>query len=62
MSASPANKKRPGAPRRPAAVVDAPADPVGDGDSPVPGPATTTVRPPAQGGGRNMGANAHRKP
>ena len=55
MSAPPANKKRPGASRRPAAVIDAPADPAGDGDSPLPGPATTTVRPPAHDAGQAGG-------
>jgi cell division protein FtsQ len=40
VSAPPANKRR--APK----VIEAPADPIPD-DSPLPGPATTTVRPPS---------------
>ena len=48
MSAPPANRKLPDAARSKAKVVDAPADPIGD-DSPLPGPATTTVRPPPPG-------------
>lgn len=47
MSAPKANRKLPGGPARP--VVDAPADPVGGDDSPLPGPATTTMRPPSLG-------------
>jgi cell division protein FtsQ len=50
MSAAPQNRRRPlfeqpaaNAKRR---VIEAPRDPVGDDDSPLPGPATTTVRPP----------------
>lgn len=47
MSAPPGNKRRPGAPPRVAEVIDAPPDPNGGDDSPLPGPATTTVRPPS---------------
>ena len=51
MSAAPTNRRRPlfegpaGNVKR--KVVDAPRDPGADDDSPLPGPATTTVRPPA---------------
>ncbi|MFT3771154.1 MAG: FtsQ-type POTRA domain-containing protein [Minicystis sp.] len=52
MSAPPTNRRRPifeaAAPAANAKrkVVDAPRDPIADDDSPLPGPATTTVRPP----------------
>lgn len=46
MSAPPANKRRPGSARPSRAVIEAPADPIAGDDSPLPGPATTTVRPP----------------
>lgn len=53
MSAPPANKRRPESARPKAAVLDAPFDPiVTDDDSPLPGPATTTVRPPPGGAPR----------
>ncbi|APR75018.1 Cell division protein FtsQ [Minicystis rosea] len=51
MSAPPTNRRRPlfegpaGNVKR--KVIDAPRDPGADDDSPLPGPATTTVRPPA---------------
>ncbi len=44
------NRKRPAASRSRAPVIDAPADPFADGDSPLPGPATSTVRPPPRSG------------
>jgi len=47
MSAPSGNKRRPESVRPRAAVLDAPSDPIyGGDDSPLPGPATTTVRPP----------------
>jgi cell division protein FtsQ len=42
------NRKRPDSKRPSARVIDAPADPIDGDDSPFPGPATTTVRPPPQ--------------
>lgn len=57
MSAKPENRRRPlfeAAPKR--RVIEAPRDPGADDDSPLPGPASTTIRPPsmpkAKGPGR----------
>lgn len=62
MSAAPENRRRPifeaaaANPRR--RVIEAPRDPGTDDDSPLPGPATTTVRPPASS--RSSGAASSR--
>jgi cell division protein FtsQ len=49
VSAPPANTKRPASAKAKGKVVHAPADPIADDDSPLPGLAATTVRPPAPG-------------
>jgi cell division protein FtsQ len=41
------NRRRPGSTSPRSKVIEAPPDPMGGDDSPLPGPATTTVRPPA---------------
>ncbi len=51
MKPPPANKRRPQAARAQDETIEAPLDVITD-DSPLPGPATTTVRPPPKAGGK----------
>jgi cell division protein FtsQ len=58
-SRPPANKRRPDAPR--AKVIAAPPDPLVDEDSPLPGLAATTARPPMPGGRSPAGGRLGRR-